>query len=56
MVDDDSRFIEWAQAHNNSLLKYTQPEIRKTDAKKLVQAGVRLPFVHLARSESLQIK
>ena len=56
MVDDDLRFIEWAQAHNDSLLKYSLPEIRKTDAKKLVQSGKQLPFVHLTRTESLMIK
>ena len=56
VVDDDLRFIEWAQSHNDSLLKYSLPEIRKTDAKKLVQAGEQLPFVHLTRTESLMIK
>ena len=56
VVDDDSRFIEWAQTHNDSLLKYAPPEIRKTDAKKLVQSGEQLPFVHLTRTESLTIK
>lgn len=56
VVENDAAFIKWAQAHDDSLLKYSLPEIRKADAKKLVQAGERLPFVHLARSESLQIK
>ena len=56
VVENDAAFIEWAQAHNNSLLKYSLPEIRKADAKKLVQAGERLPFVHLTRTESLTIK
>ena len=56
VVENDAAFIEWAQAHNDSLLKYSLPEIRKTDAKKLVQAGERLPFVHLTRTESLTIK
>lgn len=56
VVDDNAAFIEWAQAKNNDLLKYAPPEIRKTEAKKLVQAGVRLPFVHLTRTESLTIK
>ena len=37
-------------------VKYALPEIRKTDAKKLVQAGETLPFVHLTRTESLLIK
>ena len=56
VVENDAAFIEWAQAHNNSLLKYSLPEIRKSDAKKLMQAGERLPFVHLTRTESLTIK
>lgn len=56
VVDDDLHFIEWAQAHNDSLLKYSLPEIRKADAKKLVQAGKQLPFVHLTHTESLTIK
>lgn len=56
VVENDAAFIEWAQAHNDSLLKYSLPEIRKADAKKLVQAGERLPFVHLTRTESLTIK
>ena len=56
VVENDAAFIEWAQAHKNDLLKYAQPEIRKSDAKKLVQAGEPLPFVHLTRTESLTIK
>ena len=56
VITDNAAFIEWAQAKNNDLLKYAPPEIRKTEAKKLVQAGERLPFVHLTRTESLTIK
>lgn len=56
VVEDESRFIEWAQHEAGELLKYAAPEIKKTDAKKLVQAGETLPFVHLTRTESLLIK
>ena len=56
VIDDPAQFIRWAQTHRDNLLKYAEPEIRKTDAKKLVQAGEELPFVHLTRTESLQIK
>lgn len=56
VVDDDLQFIQWAQKNNDNLLKYNLPEIRKTDTKKLVQAGEKLPFVHLTRTESLIIK
>ena len=56
VIDDPAQFIRWAQTHRDNLLKYAEPEIRKAEAKKLVQGGVRLPFVHLTRTESLTIK
>ena len=56
VVDDELRFIEWAQSNKNDLLKYALPEIRKTDTKKMIQSGQKLPFVHLTRPESLIIK
>lgn len=56
VVEDESRFIEWAQHEAGELLKYAAPEIKKTDAKKMLQAGHELPFVHLTRTESLTIK
>lgn len=56
VIDDELRFIEWAQSNNDDLLKYSLPEIRKTDTKKMIQSGQKLPFVHLTRTESLMIK
>lgn len=56
VVDDELRFIEWAQKNNESLLKYSLPEIKKTDTKNLMQSGKKIPFVHLTRTESLMIK
>lgn len=56
VIDDELRFIEWAQSNNDDLLKYSLPEIRKTDTKKMIQSGQKLPFVHLTRTESLTIK
>lgn len=56
MIDDKQRFIDWAEENAVELLKYSDPEIRKTDAKKMLQAGHELPFVHLTRTESLTIK
>lgn len=56
VVDDAPSFILWAKDHADELLKYADPEIRKTDAKKLLQTGEQLPFVHLARTQSLTIK
>jgi sugar-specific transcriptional regulator TrmB len=56
VVDDELSFIGWAEKNAAELLKYAAPEIRKTDAKKFLQAGRELPFVHLTRTESLTIK
>lgn len=55
-VEDDLKFIKWAQDHHDNLLKYDLPDIRKSEVKKLLQAGEELPFVRLTRTESLIIK
>ena len=56
VVDDEMQFIKWAQENADELLKYSMPEIRKTDTKKVLQSGEKVPFVHLTRTESLLIK
>lgn len=56
VIDDEIAFIQWAQENDDSLLKYSMPEIRKTDTKKLLKSGQDVPFVHLTRTESLTIK
>lgn len=56
VVEDEQEFIEWASFEADDLLKYAAPEIKKTDVKKMLQAGHELPFVHLTRTESLMIK
>lgn len=56
IVDDEIGFINWAQKNADGLLKYSMPEIRKAEAKKMIQSGQELPYIHLERSESLIIK
>ena len=56
VVDDELGFINWAQQINDNLLKYSLPDIRKTEVKKLVQQGEVIPNVHLERGESVIIK
>lgn len=56
IVDDEIAFVKWAQENNDELLKYSMPEIRKTEVKKLFKVGVNFPYVHLERSKSLIIK
>lgn len=56
VVDDELGFINWAQQNNDNLLKYSLPDIRKAEVKKLVQQGEVIPNVHLERGESVIIK
>ena len=56
VVDDDLSFIRWAEQNNDGLLKYSMPEIRKSDVKKAVKAGDEIPFVHMEKSTSVIIK
>ena len=56
VVDDELSFISWAQEHNDNLLKYSMPEIKKNDVKTLCKNGEEVPFVHLEQKTSLTIK
>lgn len=56
VIDDELRFIDWAQKGHDECLKYSLPDIRKTEAKKLINSGVDVPGVHIERSKSLRIK
>ena len=56
-VVDEKSFIEWAQNNkHDNLLKYSEPEIRKTPIKKLIQSGEELPHTRLVRTQSLIVK
>lgn len=56
VIDNETAFIAWAQVHNENLLKFAQPEIRKTEVKALLKAGDKVPNAHLTRTQSLIIK
>ncbi len=55
-IDDEAAFILWAQDHNEDLIKYLQPEIRKTEVKALLKAGEEVPNARLTRTQSLIVK
>lgn len=55
-IDDPMGFILWAQKHNDSLLRYKEPEINKTEVKQALQEGGSLPHCHLQRTRSVIIK
>ena len=56
IVDDELHFIDWAQKEHDECLKYSLPDIRKTETKKLINSGVNVPGVHIERSKSLRIR
>ncbi len=56
LIDNEAAFILWAQEHNENLLKYSQPEIRKAEIKTLLKSGEEIPEVRLTRTQSLIVK
>lgn len=54
---DESKFIEWAEkSDHDDLLKYHEPEIKKTPVKALLKAGEKIPFAQLVRTKTVIIK
>ena len=56
VVDDEIKFVNWAQKNNDNLLKYEMPSIKKNDVKALCKMGEKIPFVHMESKQSLSIK
>lgn len=56
VVDDEIKFVNWAQKNNDNLLKYEMPSIKKNDVKALCKKGEKIPFVHMESKQSLNIK
>ena len=56
IIADEKKFIEWAQEHDDSLLRYLQPEIRKSAVKAEIKAGEKIPGAALTRTESLIVR
>lgn len=55
-IADEKAFIGWAMQNNDSLLKYSEPEVKKTEVKNLLKSGEKVPFAKLERTQSLIIK
>ena len=56
-ITDTEKFIEWAQRYDHdNLLKYSEPEIRKSAIKPLLQNGENIPYTTLTRTKSVIIK
>ena len=55
-IADEKAFIGWAMQNNDSLLKYSEPEVKKTEVKNLLKSGEKVPYAKLERTQSLIIK
>ena len=55
-ITDERKFVEWAQEHAESVLKYVQPEIRKREVLALIKGGQKVPEARLTRTQSVIIK
>ena len=56
-ISDINGFIEWAQKNDHDdMLRYPQPEIRKSVIKQALQNGEKIPFTALTRTQSVIIK
>ena len=55
-ITDERKFVEWAQEHAESVLKYVQPEIRKREVLALIKGGQEVPEARLTRMQSVIIK
>ena len=56
VVENEKALIDWAMRHDETILKYQEPELKKTDIKELLRMGEKIPFARLERKESVTIK
>ena len=56
VIENEGALIRWAMEHDDSILKYSEPEIKKNDVKSLLRMGQQIPYAHLERKESVTIK
>ena len=56
VIENEGALIRWAMEHDDSILKYSEPEIKKNDVKNLLRMGQNVPYAHLERKESVTIK
>ena len=52
----DDGFLEWARAHGDRFLKYSEPAIDKKALGDCLKAGEEVPFAHLESKSNIQIK
>lgn len=55
-LEDEEKFIEWAEKHADEYLTYKQPSVNKTAIKKALAEGAELDGVHIETKQNIQIK
>lgn len=56
VAENEKALIDWAMRHDETILKYQEPELKKTDIKELLRMGEKIPFARLERKESVMLK
>lgn len=57
IIENEAKLIEWAENNgHDDFLKYEEPKINKNPVKQLLKSGEKIPFVSLARTQSVIIK
>lgn len=56
VFDNESKFIEWAQAHADGLLNYGKPTVDKTAVKVALENGATIEGCRIESKLNLQIK
>ena len=56
VAENEKALIDWAMRHDETILKYQDPELKKTDIKELLRMGEKIPFARLERKESVMLK
>lgn len=55
-IISNSQFVDWAKANDCDLLTFKEPEPNKTNIKKSLQQGIKIPFVEIKKNLNINIK
>jgi phage host-nuclease inhibitor protein Gam len=56
VIDNEAKFIEWAQVHADGLLNYGKPTVDKTAVKVALENGAEIEGVRIESSQNICIK
>lgn len=57
VIENEAKLIKWAEENDHEdFIKYADPEIRKNPVKQLLKSGEKIPYVSLARTQSIVVQ